>query len=244
MEKKVALITGSSSGIGAAIAQRLAEEGMRVVINSARSVEAGEELARSLPDARYVRADIADPAEAAGLVGEAVAAYGRIDVLVNNAGRTRVIPHDDLDAATPEVWREVFALNVFGTWQTTTAAAPYLRESGDGCVVNISSVAAARPVGSSIPYAVSKAAINHMTVLLAKALGPGIRFNAVAPALTETAWTRDDPFFQNIAEYVRQNTPLCRVGQADEVAEVVLGVLRARHMTGAVLPVDGGASLI
>lgn len=244
MEKQVALVTGSSSGIGAAIAQRLAAEGMRLVINSVRSVEAGEELARSLPDARYVRADVADPTEAAGLVGEAVAAYGRLDVLVNNAGRTRVIPHDDLGAATPEVWQEVFALNVFGTWQTIAAAAPYLRESGDGCIVNISSVAGARPVGSSVPYAVSKAAINHLTVLLAKALGPAIRVNAVAPALTETPWTKDDPFFQNIAEYVRRNTPLCRVGQADEVAEVVLGVLRARHMTGAVLPVDGGAALI
>ena len=244
MEKQVALVTGSSSGIGAAVAQRLAAEGMRVVINSARSVAAGEELARSLPDARYVRADVAEPAEAAGLVAETVAAYGRLDVLVNNAGRTRVIPHDDLDAATSEVWQEVLALNVLGTWQMVRAAAPHLRASGDGCIVNISSVAGTRPVGSSIPYAVSKAAVNHLTVLLAKALGPDIRVNAVAPALTETPWTRDDAFFQNIAEHVRRSTPLGRVGQADEVAEVVLGVLRARHMTGAVLPVDGGAALV
>ncbi|HEX6970569.1 MAG TPA: glucose 1-dehydrogenase [Micromonosporaceae bacterium] len=244
MDKRVAVVTGSSSGIGSAIAARLAAEGMRVVINSARSISAGEDLARSLPDAMYVRADVAVPEEARSLITATLEAYGRLDVLVNNAGTTRVIPHDDLAAATPEVWRSILDLNVVGSWQMSVAAVPHLRESDDGCIVNVSSVAGTRPVGSSIPYAVSKAALNHMTRLLAKALGPQIRVNAVAPALTETPWTRDDPFFQDIAEKVRQGTPLRRVGTADDVAEAVLGLLRARHITGAVLPVDGGACLV
>ncbi|TDC42873.1 SDR family oxidoreductase [Micromonospora sp. KC213] len=244
MDKQVALVTGSSSGIGAAIARRLAAEGMRVVVNSARSVSAGEELAASLDGATYVRADVSVPEDAERLVATALETYGRLDVLVNNAGTTRVIPHGDLGAATVEVWRHILDVNVLGAWQMSTAAARHLRESGHGCIVNISSVAGSRPVGSSIPYAVSKAALDHMTRLLAKALGPEIRVNAVAPALTETPWTRDDPFFQDIAEKVRQGTPLRRVGTAEDVAEAVIALLRARHVTGAVLPVDGGAYLV
>ncbi|MEO3930646.1 SDR family oxidoreductase [Micromonosporaceae bacterium B7E4] len=243
-EKQVALVTGSSSGIGAAIARQLGDQGMRIVVNSARSVDSGQRLARSLPDATYVRADIRAPEQARHLVESAVEAYGRLDVLVNNAGTTRVIPHDDLSAATPEVWREILDLNLIGSWQVTTAAVPHLRKSDGGCVVNVSSVAGSRPAGSSIPYAVSKAALEHLTRLLAKALGPEIRVNAVAPALTETPWTRDDPFFQGIAEQVRKVTPLRQVGTADHVAEAVLAVARSRHMTGVVLPVDGGAHLL
>ncbi|GAA2430275.1 SDR family oxidoreductase [Streptomyces macrosporus] len=244
VEKKVALVTGSSSGIGAVIAARLAEEGMSVVVNSARSAEQGRALARTLPDADYVQADIADERQARRLVDSTIERYGRLDVLVNNAGTTRVIPHTDIEAATSEVWRTVLGVNVIGTWQVSAAAAPHLAASGAGNIVNISSVAGDRPVGSSIPYAVSKAAVDHMTRLLAAALGPEVRVNSVAPALTETPWTRDDPFFEKVAEKVRQETPLRRVGTEDDVAEAVLAVLRMRHMTGAVLPVDGGARLI
>lgn len=248
-EQRVALITGSSSGIGAAIAERLSAEGFRIVVNSARSAEQGEAFARSLPDAVYVRADISDEGEARQLVDAAVERYGRLDVLVNSAGTTKVVPHADIAAVTPELWRTILGVNVIGTWQVSAAAAPYLAKgaengAGPGNIVNISSVAGSRPVGSSIPYAVSKAALDHMTRLLAAALGPGIRVNSVAPALTETPWTQDSPFFQQIAEKVRQSTPLRRVGTSAEVAEAVLAVLRIEHMTGAVIPVDGGARLI
>jgi ketoreductase RED2 len=241
---RVAVVTGSSSGIGAAIAARLGAEGIRVVVNSARSTEAGEKVARSLPDAVYVRADISVEVEARHLVAAAVEHYGRLDLLVNNAGVTRVVPHADLEGATPAVWREILGLNVLGTWQTTVAAMPHLRESGAGAVVNISSVAGSRPAGSSIPYAVSKAAIEHMTVLLANAVGPAVRVNAVAPGLIETPWTRDSPFFLPIAEKVRESTPLRRVGLPEEVAEAVLALAGASYTTGQVLLVDGGAHLI
>ncbi|MEN8650846.1 SDR family oxidoreductase [Streptomyces sp. 21So2-11] len=243
-EQRVALVTGSSSGIGAAIASRLSAEGMRVVLNSARSAEQGRELADSLADAHYVQADISDVDQANRLVEAAVERYGRLDVLVNCAGTTKVIPHSDIAAVTPEVWQRILGVNVIGTWQMSAAAAPHLAKSGAGNIVNISSVAGSRPVGSSIPYAVSKAAIDHMTRLLANALGPDIRVNSVAPALTETPWTRDDPFFRAVADKVRQGTPLRRVGTDTDVAEAVLAVLRMDHMTGAVLPVDGGARLV
>lgn len=241
--KPVALVTGSSSGIGAAVAERLAADGVRVVVNSARSVEAGEKVAASLPAAVYVQADVSDEQQARQLVNAAVEHYGRLDILVNNAGITRAIPHPDLEAATPEVWREIFALNVFGTWQTTVAAMPALRASESGSVVNISSVAGNRPAGSSIPYAVSKAAIEHMTRLLAATVGPEVRVNAVAPGLVETPWTRDNDFFAPIAEQVEQIAPLRRVGQPEDVAEAVVSLIGAAYTTGQVLLVDGGVHL-
>lgn len=240
----VALVTGSSSGIGRTVAQRLAAEGYRVVLNSARSVEEGEKTAAELPDALYVQADISDEADAHRLVDAAVERYGRLDVLVNNAGRTHAIPHADLAAATPEVWREILGLNVIGTWQTTVAAMPHLTRTGNGSVVNVSSIAGSRPAGSSIPYAVSKAAIEHMTRLLANTVGQAVRVNAVAPGLIETPWTRNSDFFAPIAEQVRQTTPLRRTGLPEDVAEAVMGLVRASYTTGQVLLVDGGAHLL
>ncbi|MBD0690532.1 SDR family NAD(P)-dependent oxidoreductase [Streptomyces sp. CBMA123] len=241
---KVALVTGSSSGIGAAVAQRLATAGYRVVVNSARSVEAGEKVAAGLPDAHYVRADISVEAEARRLVAETVAHYGRLDLLVNNAGFTRPVPHADLVGADPELWRTVLGLNVIGTWQTTVAAMPHLTDTGSGAVVNISSVAGSRPAGSSIPYAVSKAAIEHMTRLLANTVGPRVRVNAVAPGLIETPWTSGKDFFAPIAAKVRESTPLRRTGLPEDVAEAVLSLAGAAYTTGQVLLVDGGAHLI
>jgi ketoreductase RED2 len=240
-DQQVALITGSSSGIGAAIASRLSRQGLRVVLNSARSADAGQALADSLPDADYVRADISDPEQAGSLVSTVLERHGRLDVLVNNAGVTRRIAHGDLESVTPEVWRSILDVNLLGTWYTTVAAVPALRASGSGSVVNLSSVAGHRPAGSSIPYAVSKAAIEHLTRLLANVLGPEIRVNAVAPGLVQTPWTAG---FTDIAEQVRQLTPLKRVGLPEDVAEVVAALVEFRYTTGEVIGLDGGAHLV
>jgi ketoreductase RED2 len=240
----VAIVTGSSSGIGAATAQRLAEAGFRVVVNSRRSREAGEKIAATLNDGLYIQADVSVDAEARRLVAATVQHFGRLDLLVNNAGTTRAIAHADLDAVTPEVWQEILGLNVVGTWQTTVAAMPYLRQAPAGAVINVSSVAGSRTAGSSIPYAVSKAAIEHMTRLLAAAMGPRVRVNAVAPGLIETPWTAGDEFFAKIADKVREITPLRRVGLPEDVADAVLSLVRATYTTGQVLRVDGGAHLI
>jgi ketoreductase RED2 len=238
--RRVALVTGSSSGIGAAVARRLAGVGMRVVVNSSRSVDAGTALAASLPDGVYVRADVGDEAQARGLVDAVVEQCGRLDVLVNNAATTRVIAHADLAAATPRVWRDIFDVNVFGTWQMCVAAMEHLRAGTDGCVVNVSSLASVHASGSSIPYAVSKAAINHMTRLLAAAVGPEVRVNAVAPGLIDTPWTAD---FADLRERIPALAPLRRIGTADDVAHAVLALVEAAYVTGEVVLVDGGMHL-
>jgi ketoreductase RED2 len=235
----VAIVTGSSSGIGAAVARAFADSGAGVVVNSVRSVDEGAAVAASLPDAVYVQGDIADPEAARRLVDAALERWGRLDTLVNNAGTTALIPHHDLEAASVEVWRRIFEVNVFATWSMTVAALPALQEA-KGSVVNISSIAGLRPTGSSIPYAASKAALNHMTVLLAKVVGPAVRVNAVAPGLIDTPWTADWDLVRSVVE---QAAPLKRIGQPNDVAEVVLALAQSAYVTGQVVAVDGGLTL-
>ncbi|HXY28471.1 MAG TPA: SDR family oxidoreductase [Acidimicrobiales bacterium] len=236
----VVMVTGSSSGIGAATARAFADAGASVLVNSAHSRQAGREVAASLPDALYVQGDITEPDVPARLVAAALERWDRLDVLVNNAGTTKVIPHQDVDAATVDVWRRIFEVNVFGTWAMTVAALPALR-AARGSVVNVASVAGVRPTGSSIPYAASKAAVNHMTVLLAKVVGPEVRVNAVAPGLVDTPWTAD---WEVIRQVVTQMAPLRRSGQPEDVAEVILSLARAAWVTGQVVVVDGGMSTV
>jgi ketoreductase RED2 len=235
----VVIVTGSSSGIGAAVARSFAGIGAGVVVNSAHSVAEGEAVAASLPDAVYVQGDITDPHDAQVLVEAALERWGRLDTLVNNAGTTALIPHHDLQAASVDVWRRIFEVNVFGTWTMTLAAMPALQEA-KGSVVTVSSLAGLRPTGSSIPYAVSKAALNHMTVLLAKVVGPEVRVNAVAPGLIDTPWTADWEFQRAAVEAV---TPLKRIGQPRDVAEVVVSLARSSYVTGQVVAIDGGLTI-
>lgn len=240
LEGKVALVTGSSSGIGAAVVRSLAAEGARLVVNSVSSKAAGEALAAELPDAFYVQADIGDEMEARNLVEATVGRYGRLDVLVNNAGTTRVIPHHDLAAVTDDDWERILHTNIVGTWYVTRAAVDALRADGGGCVINVTSIAGVRPTGSSIPYAVSKAALNHLTLLLANVLGPDIRVNAVAPGLVETPWTAD---WGPVKDRWAEQSPLRRTGTPEDVARVCLGVATAEWMTGEVVLIDGGMHL-
>jgi ketoreductase RED2 len=237
---RTVLVTGSSSGIGAATAHRFAACGATVVVNSATSVEAGEALAAELPDASYVQADVADPDQARALVERAVERHGGLDVLVNNAGTTQLIAHGDLEAASPDVWRRIFDVNVIGTWQVTVAAVPHLRASGHGQIINVSSVAGSRPTGSSIPYACSKAAVSHMTRLLANTLGPAVRVNAVAPGLVDTPWTAE---WGAVREFVNAQAPLQRTATPGDVAELIVGLARSEYVTGEVVLVDGGLNL-
>jgi ketoreductase RED2 len=237
---KVVLVTGSSSGIGLATARRFADEGARVVVNSSRSVEAGRAAAADLPDAVYLQGDVADEADCARLIDETIGRLGRLDVLVNNAGTTQVIPHHDLETASPEVFRRIFEVNVFGTWALTRLAMPALRANGGGSVVNVTSVAGVRPTGSSIPYAMSKAALNHMTALLANVVGPDVRVNAVAPGLVRTPWTED---WGPLHDAMKTQTPLARSAEPEDIAQVIVDVAAAEYLTGQVVVVDGGLSL-
>lgn len=178
-EAPVALVTGSMSEIGAAVARRLAAEGMRVVMNG--------EPAAGPPGALYVAADIAVREEAEALVAATVLRYGRLDVLVNSAGAPGSVPRQDAAAADAEVWREFFDVDVIGTWQMCLAAMPLLRASGAGRVVNVWSVADVRPAGSAVPCSVSNMAMTNLTRLLAAVTGPEVRVDVVAPGLTDMA---------------------------------------------------------
>jgi ketoreductase RED2 len=240
LEGQVALVTGSSSGIGAATARALGAAGATVVVNSRHSVDAGRAVAAEVAGASYEQADVADADQARTLVDTTVERHGRLDILVNNAGTTVVIPHHDLEAASVDIWRSIFEVNVFGTWQLTVAAVPHLRASGDGAIVNVSSLAGHRPTGSSIPYAASKAAVSHMTALLANVLGPSVRVNAVAPGLIDTPWTED---WHTVREVVQAQAPLQRWGGPEDVAEVILSLVASSYVTGEVVLVDGGLHL-
>ena len=237
---RVALVTGSSSGIGAATARALAAAGWRVAVNSSRSVEAGRAVAAQLPGGHYLQADVADEKQAVDLVDRVAEHFGRLDLVVNNAATTRIIPHADLAAAGPQVWREILDLNVIGLWQVSVAAVPHQRAAGAGSIVNVSSIAGSRPAGSSIPYAVSKAAVEHLTRLLAATLGPQIRVNAVALGLIDTPWTVE---LTGPREQVQAIAPLERIGTVEDAAAAVLSLVQSPYSSGAVLLADGGVHL-
>lgn len=240
MPDRVVLVTGSTSGIGRATALEFARRGDVVVFNSARSVEAGEQLCAETPGSLYLQGDIAHEGDARRLVDGVLEHYGRLDVLVNNAGTTKEIAHADLAGADIDVWRQIFEVNVFGTWVLSVAAMEALRATR-GSIVNVSSVAGTGSGGSSIPYSASKAALNHMTALLAKAVGPDVRVNAVAPGLITTPWTSE---WRAKHDFVAAFAPLRRSGTPEDIAEVIYTLATsAAYVTGQVVLVDGGLSI-
>lgn len=242
----VALVTGSTSGIGAAIARRLSREGFLIVLHSRSSTEAGHALVNELGSdaAAYVQADLADDADRVKLVREAIAVWGRLDALINNAGISRVIPHADLAAATPDMWHELYEVNVIAPFRLVTEAQSALREAAargrPGCVINVSSHAGVRPKGASIPYAATKAALNHVTRLLALSLAPDIRVNAVAPGLVNTpltaSWTQAQQLW-------KEQSPMRRAASPEDIAQAVALLVASDYLTGEILLSDGGLNL-
>lgn len=241
---RVALVTGSTSGIGAAVARALSAHGYAVVLHSRSSVAQGQALARELGAAIYVPADLADEAQRSALVAQAVAQWGRLDVVVNNAAQSQVIAHHDLAAATAQVWRDMYEVNVIAPFHIVAQAQAALQaaaqESGLASVINISSHAGVRPKGASIPYAASKAALNHVTRLLARTLAPHIRVNAIAPGLVDTPLTAQ---WHSAQALWREQAPMRRAATPQEIAQMVLWLLQSPYLTGEVLLADGGMHL-
>ena len=237
---KAVIVTGSSSGIGAAVARQLAGMGAGVVLNSSSSAQAGQRIAAELADAVYVQGDIGDPATARALVDAAEQRWGRLDGLVNNAGVTVPVPLNEIEAVTVEHWEKVLRTNVIGTFLVSQAALPLLRQADDGWIVNITSLAGLRQTGSSLPYAVSKAALNHLTAIMAK-FAEGVRVNAVAPGLVATPWTADWDERKAGVELV---APLHRVATPQDIADACLALITSRYATGQTLLVDGGLGLM
>ncbi|GGN43558.1 NAD(P)-dependent dehydrogenase (short-subunit alcohol dehydrogenase family) [Actinoplanes campanulatus] len=234
----VALVTGSVSGIGEATARRLAADGFVVAVHSRASRDAGVALAAEL-GGTYHQADLGDDDAAAGLVPAVVERHGRLDVLVNNAGISWPVPHGDLAGLTPADWRKLLDVNLIAPWVLCTAALPHL-QAADGCVVNVTSHAGVRPKGSSIAYAASKAALNHVTKLLAAALGPRVRVNAVAPGLVDTPLTAD---WTAAHELWKSSSPMGRAAQPADVADLIAMLIGHRYLTGEVILLDGGLNL-
>lgn len=248
---KAALVTGSATGIGRATALAMARRGCAVAINYTRSAAEAEATAREAEalGARTVlhRADVADDASARALVEACERAFGRLDVLVNAAGTSHFAPADDLEAITPEIWDRIFAVNVRGTFQVTRAAAPLLKRSGQGAVVNLASIAGLRPAAQVVPYAASKAAIVNMTVSFARLLAPEVRVNAVAPGWMQGRWMQAalGPDYERLMQRRAERTPLRRVATPVDVAQTILSLVEANDfVTGQTVVIDGGYSIV
>jgi NAD(P)-dependent dehydrogenase (short-subunit alcohol dehydrogenase family) len=242
--RKVALVTGSATGIGRAVALRFAKEGFAVAVNYSRSEkEANETLAEVKKHggpAILCKASVADDRAVRAMIGRCREELGGIDVLVNNAGTTHFIEHTDLGALTDEVWDEIFGVNLKGTFYGIRAAMPLLQERG-GNVVNITSVAGLTGQGSSIPYAASKAAVNCLTKSMARAFGPKVRVNAVAPGPVLTRWLADH--MDHVARSLSA-TPMARAATPDDIADTVWFLAQGTNlMTGQVVVVDGGRTM-
>ncbi len=241
---RVALITGSTSGIGVAIARQLAKDGFSIVFHSKSSVEVGRQLVCDHPGSIYIQADLANQEETKSLVAKVLSRYGRLDVLVNNAGINAVIPHDSLKEANADIWRQLYEVNVIAPWTLIAEAEEALAEASSpqqgSCIVNISSHAGVRPKGASIPYAVSKAALNHMTKLLAKSLAPNIRVNAIAPGLVATPMTAS---WDDAHTLWQECSPMGRGAQPEEIAELAAVLVSSTYITGEVVIADGGLNL-
>ena len=239
MSERVALVTGSTSGIGAATARRLARDGYTVALHSRRSADVGKEMAAELKSASYHQADLGDEAATRGLVASVLAHHGRLDVLVNNAGESIRIPHTDLRAATPAVWRRMLDINLIAPFVLMTEAEPALRQA-KGSIVNIGTHSGVRPKGASIPYATAKAGLHHVTRLLALALGPDIRVNAVAPGLVDTPMAAGWP---EATELWNTKSPMRRAAKPEDIADLVAALCANDYVTGEIIIADGGLNL-
>ncbi len=248
MSKKVCVVTGSSSGIGAATARLYARNGWNVVVNYSRDAAPAEAVAQECrdlgADVLVLKADISQDEVARHMAAEVEARWGRADVLVNNAGFTKFVDLKDLDGLQAEDFHRIYAVNVIGAYQMTRAFVPLLKKHPVTGVVNISSIASMLGTGSSIAYMASKGALNAMTVGLARALGPDIRVNAIAPGFVETPWLQNglgaERYDASVKSYKARAT-LEAVVSPQDVAEAAwwLGAGAAKT-TGEVLLVDGG----
>jgi 3-oxoacyl-[acyl-carrier protein] reductase len=242
LKDQVALVTGGGTGIGRGISLAFAREGASVAVNYQKSRERAEDTVRAIREAGgraiALQADVRQEAECRRTVDAVVREWGRLDVLVNNAGWTRPVPHHDLEALTDDVWRKVLDTNVLGAWYCIKHAAPVMRAQGRGVIINITSVAAFSGKGSSLAYAASKAALGSMTRSLARALGPTIRVNSLAPGLVETEFVGWPP---SVFEAGRHEVSTPDLPTPEDCGEAALFLAaEARATTGTTIFVDGG----
>jgi 3-oxoacyl-[acyl-carrier protein] reductase len=243
--ERVALITGGGTGVGRSTTLQLAERGFHVAINYSRSADDAEQTAA---DARQqdvkaitLACDVADDGQVRGMIERCRTEFGRLDVVVNNAGTTHFVQHTDLEAMTEDKWDRILAVNLKGPFFVSRAAIPLLRASGGGSIVNVASVAGVAGSGSSIAYAASKGGLITMTKSLAKAFAPDIRVNAVCPGVIVSRWLEGH---EDMVEAALKITPLKKASSTDDIADVVTFLAcDAGMMTGQALVVDGGRTM-
>jgi 3-oxoacyl-[acyl-carrier protein] reductase len=244
--RKAALVTGGATGIGAAAVLALARAGYDVAVNYSSSEKAARATAAEAEklgaQTLLVRCDVSDEKAVRAMLESVKRTFGRLDVLINNAGTTAAWQPKDLETLSLEEWDRVFAVNVRGLFQVTRAAIPLLREA-KGCVVNTASIVGLRPGPQPLPYAASKAAVVNLTKTLAWNLGPEIRVNAVAPGWMEGDWMKrmlKDKYEELMGKRAK-STPLKRVVTADDVAETMMSLVQSnRFVTGEIIVIDGG----
>lgn len=244
---KTAIVTGGATGVGRATAHALARRGCNVLIVFSRSAEEASQTVQELRDlgvsADAFQADVADDDACRAMAARALELFGRIDILVNSAGTTEFVAAENLDAVTPEMWSRIFAVNVQGPFQCARAVKDALLAAGGGAIVNVSSVAARIASGSSIPYCASKAALDNVTVALARALAPQIRVNGVAPGFIEGRWLERGlgPAYEKVKQHFERSMPLQKVCKPADIAEAILSfIVGSQLVTGQTLVVDGG----
>lgn len=248
IEGKAAVVTGGGTGVGRATALELARRGCSVLINYSKSKNEAEETAAEIAALGVkgiaVEADVADDAACRKMIESAAREFGRLDILVNNAAVTSFIRHSDMEAVKTEDWMRIFSVNVIGPFQCARAAKDALLASGDGEIVNISSIAGLAAIGSSIPYAASKAALNNMTVSLARVFAPKVRVNAVAPGFITTRWLKDglgEEVYNKAKKGTEDLVILRKVCEPEDVAAAVINIITGPDlMTGCVIPLEGG----
>lgn len=244
---QVAIVTGGGTGVGQATARQLAELGWALVINYSRSRSDAESAVAAIVEdggrAIAVQADVAVDADCRALVAQALATYGRVDLLVNCAGITDFIPFQNLDQVTDEVWERLYKVNVVGAFHCARAVREPMLAVGGGQIINVSSVAAQLGQGSSIPYCCSKAALDNLTVSLARTLAPQIRVNGVAPGFIAGRWTQNGlgDRYEAIKEAYIRTLPLAQVCTPEGIAAGILSLVNGSPLvTGQTLTVDGG----
>ena len=251
MEGAVSIVTGSSSGVGAACARQLAEKGSHIVINYASNAEGGEATRDACEafgvETEVVQADVSSDADCQRLASAAIERWGRIDALVNNAGITRFCEHGNLDGLDKQDFLDIYSVNTVGAYQMVRAVTPTMKQGGRGAIVNIASIAGVMGVGSSIAYAASKGALITMGLSLARVLGPGIRVNTICPGFIQGEWLvkgMGADRYAQVKNHLEQTTPLQLTTTPDTIAAGVLYFITgADVITGETLIMDGGAHL-
>ena len=242
LKEKTALITGGATGMGRAIALRLAKEGVNVAINYSRSekeaIETKSEAEALGVQSIICKADVADDEQVRGMVSKTIEEFGRLDILVNSAGVTYYVDQDDLEGLKDEHWDHIMGVNVKGIFHCCRAAATELKKR-KGCIINITSVGGMTGLGSSIAYSASKAAAISVTKSLARVMAPEVRVNGIAPGIIMTRWVEGRE--EHIKRY-SDTTPLKRLGQPEDVSEIAYSLIaNMNFVTGQNIVVDGGA---